>query len=484
MKIKMRTLLLIPFFALLLFTSCQEEVIEVTPPDESETLSANSQLTALISATSKKDGSKDNIIDNASCLTVELPVTVIVNNLEIIVDSEEDYKTIETIFKEFDNDDDKLEIIFPAKIILSDYTEIVINNKEEFIEFAIDCKEENALDDDIECIDFAFPISFSVYNTEFQIIDVVTIENDKQLYLFINRVKQGEVFASLNFPLTMKLADGSEIVVNNNIELEQTINEAKDACDEDDDNNYGDDDFTKEKIEDYLQQCYWRISRLSVDNLDNEKDYIGRPLKFYANNIVKLRVNGELVEGTYQISEKNIGFLLEISLDNRPNLKLEWIITFLEPNLIKLKNANNQMILKSHCPDGDEDINEINDYLTSAWGGVWDGGWKVTSYIYEDDDQTVHFEEYPIKFIENGYMDAISPEAGPDYFVPGSWLAYRSEEKLFLDIQFIVSDLFSPFFLLNGRWEIKEATATRIELKDYSTTGAIKRILILEFNND
>ena len=37
----------------------------------------------------------------------------------------------------------------------------------------------------------------------------------------------------------MVLADGTEVVVNNNEELESTINEAKDACDEDDDNDYG-----------------------------------------------------------------------------------------------------------------------------------------------------------------------------------------------------------------------------------------------------
>ena len=108
----MKFLILLPFFALLMLTSCQDEVTEITSPTETEALVAESNLTALVSATSKRDGSIDNIIDKASCLSIELPVTVVVNNLEIIVDSEEDFDTIEAIFDEFEDDDDYLELFF------------------------------------------------------------------------------------------------------------------------------------------------------------------------------------------------------------------------------------------------------------------------------------------------------------------------------------------------------------------------------------
>ena len=59
MKTKMRTLLLLPFFALLLFTSCQDEVIDITEPTQEEALVATSELTSMISATSKMDGSEE-----------------------------------------------------------------------------------------------------------------------------------------------------------------------------------------------------------------------------------------------------------------------------------------------------------------------------------------------------------------------------------------------------------------------------------------
>ena len=97
-----------------MFTSCQEEVVEViTDPNETEAIAADSMLATLMSSASTMDGSKDNIIDNASCLSIELPVTVVVNGLEIIIDSEEDYKVIEAIFNEFEEDEDSFRNYFP-----------------------------------------------------------------------------------------------------------------------------------------------------------------------------------------------------------------------------------------------------------------------------------------------------------------------------------------------------------------------------------
>lgn len=72
-------------------------------------------------------------------------------------------------------------------------------------------------------------------------------------------------------------------------------------------------DITKERIENYLQECYWRVVRLTIDGGDNEKDYIGATLKFFANNVVKMRINGEFIEGTYQVLAYNTqGFVLQI----------------------------------------------------------------------------------------------------------------------------------------------------------------------------
>ncbi|WP_142785457.1 hypothetical protein [Changchengzhania lutea] len=581
MKTILRTLLLTPFFALLLFTSCQEEVIDITEPNEAEILVAESTLTNLMSATSIMDGSADNIIDNASCLSVELPITVIVNGLEIRVDSREDFKVIEAIFKEFDDDEDRLDIVFPITIVLSNHDEVVIENRDTLEELIDECRGENEDDDDIECIDFQYPMSFSVYNADFQVINVITIENDRELYHFIKRVRhEAGLLASLNFPVTMELADGTEVVVNNNEELQRTIEEAKDVCDEDDDNDYGDDDFTKERldeylmtcpwvvheferneddlreqyreyvivfkedhvvkvharggdvltgtwstrvthhgaliklefdtladftlewfvydiepgkvklyqaggnriilkkncdividitkerIENYLQECLWRIARLQVDGADNEKEYIGMPLKFFPDNVVKLRVNGELVEGTYEVGVRTMGFILQITLDGRPDLKLEWLITFLEPGLIKLENANNKMILERHCPGTDDDLNYIDGVLIN-------GAWEVAAYQVNGENKPEEFLMYTLNFLETGRVEVTDPNNG---VFSGAWLSYR-KEGLNLGLFFGNN---APFDDLNHRWKIVEITADRIEMKDLNANGEIERILVLE----
>jgi hypothetical protein len=584
MKTNLRRLLLIPFFALLMFTSCQDEVLEITDPNETETLTAESTLTSLLSATSILDGSADNIIDNASCLSVQLPITVIVRGLEITIDSREDFKVIEAIFKEFDDDDDELNIVFPITIILANHDEVVIQNREALEELIDECRGENEEDDDIECIDFQYPISFSVYNTDFQVINVVTIENDRQLHKFLKRVTGAEkLLASLNFPVTMVLADETEIVVNNNAELQRAIEDAKDTCDEDDDNDYGDDDFTKERldqylkacpwlvyefkrnnqdntaeykeyainfkedgvvimrarggdiltgtwstrvtdrgallkmtfenladftlewivydiedgkiklyevggnriimkrncdvvidvtkerIEDYLQECLWRIARLSVDGVDNEKDYIGTPLKFFSDNVVKLRVNGEFVQGTYEIGVRNAGFILQITLDGRPNLKLEWLITFLEPGLIKLENANNKMVLERHCPDVDDDLNFVDLILVA-------GEWEVDTYEVDGVNKPEEFFMYTLDFMVSGRVRVTDPNNG---VTNGAWLSYR-KDGLNLGLYFGNN---APFDDLNYRWKIKDISTNSIELKDYNANGEIERILVLKKKN-
>lgn len=344
----MRLLSLVPFFGLLLFTSCQDEVIEITPIDETEALAPDSELTSLMSFTSTMDGSADNIIDKASCLSVELPVTVIVNGIEITIDSKEDLKFIESIFKEFDYDN--LEIVFPITIILSNHEKIVIENRAQLEELVQECRGENEPDDDIECIDFKYPISFSVYNSDFQDMNTIDIENDSQLYNFIKRVINAEVLASLNFPVTMVLANGSEIEVNNNIQLVNVIREAKDACDEDDDNDYGDDDFTKESLDELLQTCPWVVHEFerNQDAMNQYREYF---MVFKAESVVKVYLeNGVFLTGTWTTRVTNNGALIKLEFDTLLDFTLEWFVYDLESGKIKLyQEGGNQIILKKNC---------------------------------------------------------------------------------------------------------------------------------------
>ena len=68
------------------------------------------------------------------------------------------------------------------------------------------------------------------------------------------------------------------------------------------------------------------VARLNINGIDNEGDYIGTPLKFFPNNVVKIRINGEFVTGTYNILAANAGFVLQINIDGRPNLDRKSVV--------------------------------------------------------------------------------------------------------------------------------------------------------------
>jgi len=252
---RIKIYLIIGLFAML---GCQSEITEMSPPNDQVLILQDSSLARLLLNTSTLDGSLDNIIDNANCILINLPVNVEVNGVEIVVNSIEDYESIESIFDMFFTDTDSLEILFPITVTLSNHTEVEIANYEELVTLGTTCAGENVSDDDIECIDFQYPIKFSIYNTSFQVVETITINNDKELYLFINDL-DNVTLASLSYPVTMILSDGSTIEVFNNEGLETEILEADGACDEDDDYDWNDDDCNQEAVEAALKTCVWNI---------------------------------------------------------------------------------------------------------------------------------------------------------------------------------------------------------------------------------
>ena len=225
----------------LAFTSCRSEEIEIIRTPTDEVLLANSTTASLMQKTSKNDGSKDNIIDYANCFNIKLPVTVNVNGEQIIIKTEEDYKIIEYIFDDSDDDIDTITITFPVKIILTDFSEVNINNYAELANYAMNCNGENEADDDIECLNFNYPIGAFLYNTNDEIIETIAINSDKAMFNFIKSLNSFD-YVTLDFPLTVSLLDDTDISINNLEELEYNINFYKDYCDEDDDYDYNDDD--------------------------------------------------------------------------------------------------------------------------------------------------------------------------------------------------------------------------------------------------
>lgn len=338
------------FFLLALnFTACQDEFEEVGGPQEQETIIANSNTAQLIQKTSAQDGSYDNIVDRASCFALKFPYTVEVNGIQITIDSKEDLHTIEEIFDELEDDDDILDIIFPVTITLSDFSEIVIQSKDQLEEMARDCLEGGD-DDDIECIDFVYPITLFTFDVNNQLSGEFQIESDEQMRKFFSELEDNAL-VSIDFPITLKKYDGTEIVVENNTALAAALSNAKDDCDEDDDDDYNDDDFTKERLDAYLVECPWEVREVLRDDVDQTGQYFEYLMTFAEDGSVVVKVaTGNTLNGTWSTTQSDHGPLLTLEFDTLVDFNLEWVVYEIGEGKIKLyAESSNRIVLKQRC---------------------------------------------------------------------------------------------------------------------------------------
>ena len=335
-------------------SSCQEEFEQLPPPDEQQTITASSSTAELIRKTSSHDGSYDNIVDGASCIAVQFPYKVNVNGIEISIDSREDLDQIEEIFDELDVPSweagaDLLDILFPVTITLSDFTEIAIKNKGELRALVEECHKGDD-DDDIECIDFVYPITLYTFDLNEQQTGSAVVESDMDLRLFFKDLGENDLI-SIDFPLSLKLYNGTEVQVNSNAELANAIETAKDSCDEDDDNDHNDDDFTKERLDEYLVECPWLVLDVERDGILQTEQYFEYVMDFTENGEVSVKDRlGNSLAGTWSTRVADNKVLLKLEFDVLVDFNLEWYVYELEEGKIKFfSEGGNRIILQRAC---------------------------------------------------------------------------------------------------------------------------------------
>ena len=438
-------------FALLSFTACQDEAVQETEsPDEA--IVPNSEVANLMRFTSSNDGGVDDLLDGTDCFSVNLPVTIVVNDITITINTLEDLELIEEIYDEFEDDEDFLEFLFPITIILNDYTEIVIENEEALEAFIDECTDE--LDETIECVDFVYPISFSLYNADFQLIDTVVIENDQALYEFLESLEDspnGAVIASLNYPVSLVYADGTIIEVNSNQELEAAINAAEEECDDDDDDE---EDCDNEELSMYLQECIWNVVAFNGDD-----HLIHYDLDFGPQSGT-ISEDGELItEFVYDISLSDNGIILTIDvieIDSQiADISGNWLVIECDDDRLKLvreiQDTVVEMVLEQDCEDDEEEEcseEDVSMYLQECF-------WYSGSNLMNNNDYNG-----PYYFLPNNVVEIVSPAGNP---VPltGIWDIATTDEGVIL-----VLTLPEPYDPLSQIvWYVVECEEDRIELE-------------------
>jgi len=236
--------ILIFIFIILIASSCREESDEFINIDEAQNFTASSKTANLILKTTMNDGSNDNIIDSTSCFNLRVPLTVLIDGEEVTISSANDYERIEEIIEESNDDPDEIDFIFPITAIFNDFSETILENKNQFDELVKKCNEENKDEDDddddddndddddeenIECIDFKYPLSISVFDRQNEFEETIAFTKDKELFRFVKNLKNNDI-ASIRFPITMVYSNDNEIIVDDLNALEIIIEESLDEC--------------------------------------------------------------------------------------------------------------------------------------------------------------------------------------------------------------------------------------------------------------
>ena len=353
MKIKITALLTLVF--LLVLSGCRKEEYRFEQTPNQEPLVKTSVVANLMQRTALKDGSHDNIIDQASCFTVKLPVDLVVNGNPVTINTPDDYNAIKAIFDESDSDDDTLVISYPITIILENFTEVIINSESELNTYKNMCGDENEEDEDIECIDFDYPITFTTYNTLLDKLNTISIDSDKALYEFINDIED-YLIVNIEFPITLTLFDGTFVTINNLDELQLEIENVVNECDEDDDFNFEDDDDNQAE-EDFIAlitQCEWTIYELEINEQHQESQFDGYTFIFYEDGTATAtNSTGTIYTGVWGTTLSS-GLRFTIQFDEFSIISHTWRLKEINPEddgtQIDFKYGEDEMKLKQTCP--------------------------------------------------------------------------------------------------------------------------------------
>jgi len=328
------TILVLLFFGVL--SGCQEEKVIVVEPTEDQAIKPNSETASLVTSVVLRDGSDDDIIDRASCLSLVFPLNVNANGNDVSVNTLDDLKIIEDIFSASTVDDDRLEIQFPIMAVFPNHTQVTIPNKQSLDEIIASCAQTG--DADIECLDFRFPIKVTRYNVGTQTAEVFTIQDDKALFNFFEYLKDDDL-AGFYFPITMVNSSGAEVTLSDLNTLNSLIKDAADDCDEND--RY--EDPLEIEFADLLVQGEWVVTYFFEDGEDQTGDFKDFTFTFTSNGTFTASNGFTQYQGEWETELDDDEIELELDFDDSgplDELDGDWIIIDFSADRIRLKDSS------------------------------------------------------------------------------------------------------------------------------------------------
>lgn len=315
--------------------SCQTEE-ETIVQDNAQSFLRNSPIAELLARTSQNPTSLDNVLDNSSCFSVQLPVTVIVNNQQITVMDEADYQTVQNAIDAFSDDDDIVNFVYPITIRYQNFQTQVLQDADDLDDVLDDCGDDDGFDE-IDCISIVYPIVINIYDSNNQIANTVTITSNSNLFNFLNNLSNN-TYVAINYPITAINSNGQTVTLNSNSALENFIDDSIDDCDDDNSGGgSGNNNFTT-----ILTSGTWYVSYFQEDDDVETTMFSGYVFTFNNNGASTAVRNSITTAGTWSTYEDSGENKLELNFDGLALDEIEddWRIIEFSATQIRLKDVS------------------------------------------------------------------------------------------------------------------------------------------------
>ena len=464
MKTMRKVPIFIVTFLMLLSVSCQkeaEEFIDETEDDQTtggqsidgQAITLNSILTGMLLSASQNNGYKDNIIDGSSCISVNLPVTVIANKEEVVIQTEEDYALVQAIFDEFSNDIDFVEFEFPITVVFEQYNEIQVDNETVFNGIVKAC--QNTIEDTYTCVDFVYPISCYTYNTSSEQTGLVVLNDSPEWFAYLNYL-QNNILIAIDYPMGV-IVDGQVVTVNNNDDLLAVMTDVN--CDAE--NGL----INPVDFENKLTTAAWFVNLYNENGSDETCAYEAYEFMFHEDGTAQAVGDFDVRNGTWELIIDDGPLRLDLEFEttggNDPfdALITQWNVLESTAQNIRLKDTNNGngvfdylyfgREITTSCGSGNAQILKTN---------LIDGTWGVETYFDNGTNETGNFAIYELDFEIGGAVVA----SGDIYDYYGFWDVIGSDElEIVLDFGTQI-----PFSEFNANWDVVAFDAIRVELRN------------------
>jgi hypothetical protein len=311
--------------------SCQDEE-EHTVLNNENSFSKAAPLSSLIERVSQYETTADNVLDGTSNCSIKLPVHLTVDGQYVYVDSEADFQSVQNIKNQSSTDDDKVHFSFPITIVYPSFYEHVVTSEPQFDSILANYGDDSSYRD-ITCVDFNYPISINIYNSENQVANSIALQNDSQLYNFVDELNDGDI-VGIVFPIRLTKSNGQDIVITNNTQLEAAIENAIEDCVVSVPN--------PSALYDTLTNGSWYVSYFYGDGHDETDYYNGYNFTFNPNGTSVAIKASTTVNGQWDIHDESTYKRLDLNFDGSilEELNEDWKVLEYTSTSVRLKHES------------------------------------------------------------------------------------------------------------------------------------------------